>query len=324
MRKTLITYVKPHVQEDPLAMVLGIGYIGAALERAQVPVELCDERIVNDQYMREAIERNDLIGFDALTPNIRRAIAWAKYAKSKGKITIMGGPHASVDQGIFLDSGHFDYVLKGEAEETLPQFLKALEGNDDAALGQVAGLAQEARRAAAARAPLAADAELLRAQPRAPGLHLHDARMPVQMHLLPEGADRPRLPRALDADDRRRARADRQDVQPGRRAVRRRDPDAAPQAHPRDVRRDPAPRPEVRVDRQHARRLRRLSALEAHAPRRLPPHLLRLGIGLAEDARRAQEGPDARGDRRGRAHDAPRRDLGQGLSDRRLARRDQG
>jgi len=133
MRKTLITYVKPHVQEDPLAMVLGIGYIGAALERAQVPVELCDERIVNDQYMREAIERNDLIGFDALTPNIRRAIAWAKYAKSKGKITIMGGPHASVDQGIFLDSGHFDYVLKGEAEETLPQFLKALDGDDEAA-----------------------------------------------------------------------------------------------------------------------------------------------------------------------------------------------
>ena len=33
----------------------------------------------------------------------------------------MGGPHASVDQNIFLDSGHFDYVLKGEAEETLPQ-----------------------------------------------------------------------------------------------------------------------------------------------------------------------------------------------------------
>jgi radical SAM superfamily enzyme YgiQ (UPF0313 family) len=61
-----------------------------------------------------------VIGFSALTPNIRRAIAWAKYAKEKGKITIMGGPHASVDQGIFLDSGHFDYVLKGEAEETLP------------------------------------------------------------------------------------------------------------------------------------------------------------------------------------------------------------
>jgi len=51
--------------------------------------------------MRAAIERNDVIGFDALTPNIRRAIAWAKYAKSRGKITVMGGPHASVDQGIF-------------------------------------------------------------------------------------------------------------------------------------------------------------------------------------------------------------------------------
>jgi anaerobic magnesium-protoporphyrin IX monomethyl ester cyclase len=91
--------------------------------------------------MREAIEKNDIIGFDALTPNIRRAIAWAKYAKSRGKITIMGGPHASVDQGIFLDSGHFDYVLKGEAEETLPQFLKALDGGDEKGLQSIAGLA---------------------------------------------------------------------------------------------------------------------------------------------------------------------------------------
>ncbi len=141
MRKTLISYIKPHVQEDPLAMVLGIAYLGASMEKEDLPVELIDERTVNDAEMRAAIERNDVIGFGALTPNIRRAIAWAKYAKEKGKITVMGGPHASVDQGIFLDSGHFDYVLKGEAEETLPQFIRALEAGDDKLLTEVPGLA---------------------------------------------------------------------------------------------------------------------------------------------------------------------------------------
>lgn len=141
MRKTLITYVKPHVQEDPLSMVLGITYLGAVMEKAGLPVELVDERIVNDQYMREAIERNDIIGFGALTPNIRRAIAWAKYAKEHGKTTIMGGPHASVDQGIFLDSGHFDYVLKGETEDSFPQFVRALDGGNEAELMNVPGLA---------------------------------------------------------------------------------------------------------------------------------------------------------------------------------------
>jgi anaerobic magnesium-protoporphyrin IX monomethyl ester cyclase len=141
MRKTLISYIKPHVQEDPLAMVLGIAYLGASIEKQGLPVELIDERTVNDQEMRAAIERNDVIGFGALTPNIRRAIAWAKYAKEKGKITVMGGPHASVDQGIFLDSGHFDYVLKGEAEETLPQFIQALDAGDDKLLSEVPGLA---------------------------------------------------------------------------------------------------------------------------------------------------------------------------------------
>ena len=141
MRKHLLTYVKPHVQEDPMSMILGIGYLGACLEKEGIPVELCDERIVNDSYMKEAIDRNDVIGFGALTPNIRRAMAWAKYAKERGKITVMGGPHASVDQGIFLDSGHFDYVIKGEAEESLPQFLKALEADSDSALEKVPGLA---------------------------------------------------------------------------------------------------------------------------------------------------------------------------------------
>lgn len=120
MRKTLITYVKPHVQEDPLSMILGISYLGAMFERHDLPVELHDERIGTDQEMRAAIERNDVIGFSPLTPNIRRAIAWAKCAKELGKTTIVGGPHASVDQGVFLESGHFDYVLKGEGDHTFP------------------------------------------------------------------------------------------------------------------------------------------------------------------------------------------------------------
>ena len=37
-------------------------------------------------------------------------------------------------------------MLKGEAEETLPQFLKAYEGNDENALAEVPGLAAMARR----------------------------------------------------------------------------------------------------------------------------------------------------------------------------------
>ena len=81
MRKTLLTYVKPHVQEDPLSMILGIAYMGATLERAGVPIELLDERIGTDRDMKDAIDRNEVIGFSALTPNIRRAIAWAKYAR---------------------------------------------------------------------------------------------------------------------------------------------------------------------------------------------------------------------------------------------------
>ena len=139
--RTLINYVKPHVQEDPLAMILGIGYLGAMFEREGLPVELQDERLGTDQDVKEAIERNDVIGFSALTPNVRRAIAWAKYAKERGKTTIVGGPHASVDQGVFLDSGHFDYVIKGEGDYSFPQFVKALSGGSARDLEAVPGLA---------------------------------------------------------------------------------------------------------------------------------------------------------------------------------------
>jgi hypothetical protein len=215
MRKTLITYVKPHVQEDPLAMILGITYLGACLEKEKLPVELVDERVVNDQYMKQAIERNDVIGFGALTPNIRRAIAWAKYAKEKGKITVMGGPHASVDQGIFLDSGHFDTCSRARPRRRCRSSCarsrrtttrrcrrsrarrRCARPDWDRQPGAAAD--QEARRAAAAGPPPAADGELLQAQPGAADVHLHDARLSLQVHLLPEGAHRPRLPRALDA-----------------------------------------------------------------------------------------------------------------------------
>ncbi|TAJ17411.1 MAG: radical SAM protein [Planctomycetota bacterium] len=141
MRKTLLAYVKPHVQEDPVSQVLGLTYLGAAFEKEKMPIELVDERISNDAEMRAKIEANDIIGFSSLTPNIRRAIAWAKYAKEKGKITVMGGPHATVDHGIFLESGHFDYVLKGECEFTATDFIKAVDGGSDAELQKVPGLA---------------------------------------------------------------------------------------------------------------------------------------------------------------------------------------
>ena len=140
MRKVLLTYVKPHVQEDPVSMPLGITYLGGMLQRENIPVSLCDERIINDSEMRKAIDDADVCGFSAMTPNIRRAIAWAKYAKEQGKITVMGGPHASVDPTMFLDSGQFDYVISGEADYSLPQFLKALDGGNDSDIEAVPGI----------------------------------------------------------------------------------------------------------------------------------------------------------------------------------------
>ncbi|MEZ5975846.1 MAG: radical SAM protein [Planctomycetota bacterium] len=141
MRKTLLTYVKPHVQEDPLSMILGIGYPRSparAGEHPDRPARRARGHRPGDEGGHRGQRHHR---FQRAHPEHPARDGLGQVRQGEGKITIMGGPHASVDQGVFLDSGHFDYVLKGEAEYTLPQLLKAIDGGVDADLEDVPGLA---------------------------------------------------------------------------------------------------------------------------------------------------------------------------------------
>lgn len=136
----LLAYVTPPGQDDMfIAMPLGILYLGAILRELGYPVTCLDERVSSEQEFREAIDRADVVGLSALTPHVQRALRWATEAKRRGKITMMGGPHVTVDPHTPLDSGQIDYGVMREAEESLPQVLRAL-GNPDA-LAEIEGLA---------------------------------------------------------------------------------------------------------------------------------------------------------------------------------------
>ncbi len=132
-------YVTPPGQDDDfIAMPLGIIYLAAIVRQAGLPVECVDERVATEAEVKAAIAQNDIIGFSSLTPHVGRAIRWAEHARALGKKVMMGGPHATVDPNIFLDSGHFDLVVRGEAEHAIVPVITRFD--DRAALGEILGL----------------------------------------------------------------------------------------------------------------------------------------------------------------------------------------
>lgn len=138
-KKTLLMYVTPPGQDDDyIAMPLGIIYLGAIVRAAGLPIEVLDERVSTEEEVKAAIERNDIIGLSALTPHVGRAIRWGEHAKKAGKRVMMGGPHATVDPHTFLDSGFFDIVVRGEAEDAIVPVIKHFD--DKPALKEILGL----------------------------------------------------------------------------------------------------------------------------------------------------------------------------------------
>lgn len=143
-KKIVLMYVTPPGQDDFfIAMPLGIIYLGAILRNAGCDVECCDERVCTSAEVDAYLQKADILGLSALTPHVNRAIRYAEKARQMNPdlITVMGGPHAVVDVDTFLDSGHMDYVIAGEAEDSIVDFMRAVETKDDDILDKVPGIA---------------------------------------------------------------------------------------------------------------------------------------------------------------------------------------
>lgn len=129
-KKIVLMYVTPPGQDDFfIAMPLGIIYLGAILREAGCDVECCDERVCSEAEIDAYLEKAEILGLSPLTPHVNRAIRYAERVKKARPevITVMGGPHATVDVDTFLDSGVIDYVIGGEAEDTIVDFAEGVE-----------------------------------------------------------------------------------------------------------------------------------------------------------------------------------------------------
>lgn len=109
-----------------------LAYVAAILERAGHKVILLDARVLN-LSKEEALKRirqfrPDFLGFRAETYHFHDALEWISYLKEQLKVPVMtGGPNLSLYPEETLYHKEIDYGIAGDALESLPKLVAALE-----------------------------------------------------------------------------------------------------------------------------------------------------------------------------------------------------
>jgi anaerobic magnesium-protoporphyrin IX monomethyl ester cyclase len=107
---------------------LGLGYLGAALEKEGHQVQLWDGAVDEEPLgLLLDRERFDLVGVTSTTPLINEAWEAALGARRQEAITVLGGPHPTIVPGESLEQPQVDLVVRGEAEDTIVEITRALE-----------------------------------------------------------------------------------------------------------------------------------------------------------------------------------------------------
>jgi anaerobic magnesium-protoporphyrin IX monomethyl ester cyclase len=107
----------------------GLGYLAGALVHAGYrDVDIFDGAVEQESLRaRLAREHFDVVGISSPTPLIQEAWLAAQDAKAYGAITILGGPHLTLMPDESLQRVEVDFVARGEAEETIVEFARAVD-----------------------------------------------------------------------------------------------------------------------------------------------------------------------------------------------------
>jgi len=131
--------------QDILGPPLGLAYLAAALEAAGQTVEILDAFALGLSWKELegflARSRPDLVGIGGMTPIINASYRAAKIARPHTRWLVLGGPHVSaVRSQVFQEAPEFDFALKGEAEESFPALVQALEKGEPNPVNSIPGL----------------------------------------------------------------------------------------------------------------------------------------------------------------------------------------
>ncbi len=127
-----IIFVEPlapgyHVYSMVKLPRLGLPILGAILKKAGYEVEIFHEE--SSGIDLDELLRADAIGISTITSTSIRAYSLAEAIREMSQIPVfMGGPHATFCYEEALQ--HCDYVIRGEAESIILDFIKALEAQE--------------------------------------------------------------------------------------------------------------------------------------------------------------------------------------------------
>jgi radical SAM superfamily enzyme YgiQ (UPF0313 family) len=112
----------------------GLGYLaGSLLANGYNDVTLHDGAVEDDsvaQVLDRAIAEGRpyaVVGISAPTVLIENGWKTAHDAKARGAITILGGPHLTLQPDESMQKSQVDLVVRGEGESTLVEILRVLE-----------------------------------------------------------------------------------------------------------------------------------------------------------------------------------------------------
>jgi len=116
----------------------GLGYLaGSLLANGYTDVTLHDGAVETEsvaQVLDRARAENrpyDIVGISAPTVLIENAWRIARDAKARGAITILGGPHLTLQPDESMQKLEVDLVVRGEGEDALIEILRVLEQTED-------------------------------------------------------------------------------------------------------------------------------------------------------------------------------------------------
>lgn len=106
----------------------GLGYLAGALIHAGFrDVDIFDGAVETESLEARLVrEHFDIVGISSPTPLIEEAWRDAVIAKKHGAITILGGPHPTLMPDKLLSKLEVDFVARGEGEETMVEFVRAV------------------------------------------------------------------------------------------------------------------------------------------------------------------------------------------------------
>ena len=126
MKKIIFIESRPpdyHVFSRMALPRLGTVLLGTILKKHGYEVK-CYVETIQDIDLADLLTA-DLVGLSTITSTSRRAYDLADLLKTAGIPVFMGGPHVTFMTEEALE--HCDYVLRGEADDVIVDFIKALE-----------------------------------------------------------------------------------------------------------------------------------------------------------------------------------------------------